>query len=218
MKTILPLLLLFFCGITFAQTTSISGTVVDDSGQPLPGANIIVTGTSTGTVTDFDGGFNLTVNQNLPFTVQASMIGFESATIEVTTNNQVLSFTLTEGTSLDEVVISASRTPERIFESPVTVERFGLKEIKNTASADFYGGLENLKGFDYEDYHIEESLSNDKNLVFINIMTRNILSYCNGLEKDGVKEKEYINLLRREIKVFRKSFKQWRKSLTTNDD
>ncbi len=58
----------------------------------------------------------------------------------------------------------------------------------------------------------------NKNLTFVNVMTRNILSYCNGLEKDGVKEKEYINLLRREIKVFRKSFKQWRKSLTMSDD
>ncbi|MEE9364595.1 MAG: hypothetical protein V3U92_18500 [Cellulophaga sp.] len=49
--------------------------------------------------------------------------------------------------------------------------------------------------------------------VFINIMTRNILSYCTGLEKDGVKEKEYLNLLRADIKSFRKSFKKWRHSL-----
>jgi len=95
--------MLLFCGISFSQTT-ITGTVVDDNSQPIPGANLIITGTSTG--------------------------------------NQVINFILKEGNALDEVVISASRTPERIFESPVTVERFGLKEIKNTASADFYGGLE----------------------------------------------------------------------------
>ena len=58
----------------------------------------------------------------------------------------------------------------------------------------------------------------NKNLIFINIMTRNILSYCNGLEKDGVKEKEYVHLLRREIQIFRSHFKQWRKSLQTSDD
>ncbi len=51
-----------------------------------------------------------------------------------------------------------------------------------------------------------------KSLAFINIMTQNILAYCNGLEKDGVKEKEYLNLLRQEIKSFRYSFKKWRKS------
>ncbi|WP_350292397.1 hypothetical protein [uncultured Croceitalea sp.] len=52
-----------------------------------------------------------------------------------------------------------------------------------------------------------------KSATFINVITRNILCYCNGLEHDGVKEKEYVNLLRRELKSFRKSFKQWRKSL-----
>ncbi|TKD61385.1 hypothetical protein [Flavobacterium sp. ASW18X] len=50
----------------------------------------------------------------------------------------------------------------------------------------------------------------------ISIMTRNILSYCNGLEQDGIKEKEYIYLLRREIKLFRRTFKQWRKSLVNS--
>lgn len=171
MKTILPFLMLLFCGLSYSQTTTtISGTVVDDSGQPLPGANIIVTGTSTGVVTDFDGGFNLSVSQDPPFSVQASMIGFESATIEVTTNNQFLNFVLTEGTSLDEVVISASRTPERIFESPVTVERFGLKAIKNTASADFYDGLENLKGVDV----------NTNSLTFKSVNTRGFAAFANN--------------------------------------
>jgi DNA topoisomerase VI subunit A len=52
-----------------------------------------------------------------------------------------------------------------------------------------------------------------KSASFINIMTRNILSYLNGLEKDGVKEKEYLNLLRQEIRSFRRTFKKWRKQL-----
>lgn len=56
-----------------------------------------------------------------------------------------------------------------------------------------------------------------KSASFINIMTRNILSYLNGLEKDGVREKEYLNLLRQEIRSFRKSFKQWRKSIVSGN-
>ena len=48
---------------------------------------------------------------------------------------------------------------------------------------------------------------------FINIIIRNINSYCTGLEKDGVKEKEYVSLLRHEMKSFRKSFKNWRNSI-----
>ena len=53
-----------------------------------------------------------------------------------------------------------------------------------------------------------------RTLTFINIMIRNINSYCTGLEKDGVKEKEYLNLLRTEIKSFRRSYKKWRNTLS----
>ena len=55
-----------------------------------------------------------------------------------------------------------------------------------------------------------------KNVHFINIITHNIISYCNGLEHDGIKEKEYVQLLRGELKTFRKSFKKWRKSIFNN--
>jgi hypothetical protein len=48
---------------------------------------------------------------------------------------------------------------------------------------------------------------------FINIMIKNINSYCLGLEKDGIKEIEYINLLRKEIKSFRKYYRKWRVTL-----
>ncbi|WP_273275639.1 hypothetical protein [Maribacter polysiphoniae] len=58
----------------------------------------------------------------------------------------------------------------------------------------------------------EFSASNDekyRNISFIKIMIKNINSYCTGLERDGVPEKEYLNLLRQEIRSFRKSFKKW---------
>jgi len=162
-------LLLFFCAFTYAQTT-VNGTVTDDSGQPLPGANVIVVGASIGAITDFDGKYTLTYNQEPPFSIQVSSVGFETSTKEVTTNPQTIDFSLVEGNFLDEVVISASRTPERIFESPVTVERFGLRDIKNTASADFYDGLENLKGVDV----------NTNSLTFKSINTRGFATFANN--------------------------------------
>ena len=169
MRTILQIFLLLFCVSSYTQTT-IKGKVTDDSGQPLPGANIIIVGTSTGTMTDFDGNYTLNTSQTPPFTLQVSSVGFETQTKEATTNNQVIDFILKEGSELDEIVISASRTPERIFESPVTVERFGLKEIKNTASADFYDGLENLKGVDV----------NTNSLTFKSINTRGFATFANN--------------------------------------
>ena len=169
MKTFFKIFTLLFSVLSFAQTT-VTGTVNDDSGLPLPGANIIVVGTSSGAISDFDGKFSLTVSQNPPFTIQVSSVGFETLTQEITSNNQDITVALKEGSVLDEVVISASRTPERIFESPVTVERFGIKEIKNTASADFYGGLENLKGVDV----------NTNSLTFQSINTRGFATFANN--------------------------------------
>ena len=168
MRTILKIFLILFCVSSYAQTT-IKGKVTDDSGQPLPGANVIVIGTTTGAITDFDGNYTLSLSQAPPFTIQASSVGFETQTKEATANNQTIDFSLAEGNELDEIVVSASRTPERIFESPVTVERFGLKEIKNTASADFYDGLENLKGVDI----------NVNSLTFKAINTRGFATFAN---------------------------------------
>ena len=164
---------LFVCGlllscITYAQT-NVRGTVVDEAGVPVVGANVVAVGTAAGTATDFDGNFALLVDAEPPFNLEVSNIGYALQKVTVTANNQSLSVTLVEGSELDEVVISASRTPERIFESPVTIERFGLKEIKNTASADFYDGLENLKGVDI----------NTNSLTFKSINTRGFATFAN---------------------------------------
>lgn len=71
---------------------------------------------------------------------------FRIPPISVTSNNQKLKITLKEQqTQLDEIVISASRTPERLFESPVTVERFGLKETKTQHLLTFMMALKILK-------------------------------------------------------------------------
>ena len=169
MKTFLKTLVLLFCVASFAQTT-VKGTVNDASGMPLPGANIIVVGTSNGVVTDFDGNFTLSVSENPPFTIQVSSVGFQTLSQEIIKNNETLVIVLNEGSFLDEVVISASRTPERIFESPVTVERFGIKDIKTSASADFYDGLENLKGVDV----------NTNSLTFKSVNTRGFATFANN--------------------------------------
>ena len=167
MRTILKIFMMCFCVISYAQTT-INGSVTDQNGQPLTGANVIVDGTSSGAVTDFDGNYSFTSDSEGSVTVTASMVGFQSSSQNVDSSGTV-NFELEDGTFLDEVVVSASRTPQRIFESPVTIERFGVKEISNTASADFYDGLENMKGVDI----------NVNSLTFKAINTRGFATFAN---------------------------------------
>ncbi|RKR14373.1 TonB-linked SusC/RagA family outer membrane protein [Maribacter vaceletii] len=86
-----------------AQDSTISGTVNDNTGQPLPGANVLVKGTTNGTQTDFDGNFTLNAPSN--GTISVSYIGF--VTQDVAINNQS-TFTITleeDASQLDEVVV-----------------------------------------------------------------------------------------------------------------
>ena len=145
MKIYLFIVTLFFCSISFAQTT-ITGSVKDSKNEPIPGANIKVSGESAGTISDNDGNFTLKTSKKPPFDIEVSSVGYGAKKVKITSDNQKVTAILAdEETKLDEIVVSASRTPERILESPVTVERMSAKEVKNTSSATFYEGLENLK-------------------------------------------------------------------------
>ncbi|MFM2229158.1 MAG: hypothetical protein RL607_416 [Bacteroidota bacterium] len=160
---------LFFCAVSMAQTT-ITGSVKDSKNEPVPAANVKVVGESSGTVTDADGKFILKVSKKPPFSIEISSIGFASQKVQITSATQKVDVVLqNEDTRLEEIVVSASRTPERIKESPVTIERMTIKDIKKTASPSFYDGLENLK----------EVHMNTSSMSFKSINTRGFATVAN---------------------------------------
>ncbi len=76
-KTILPILMGLFLSVSaFAQQVSITGFVRDAKGEPIIGANVAVKGTTTGTITDFDGAFRLQAPQGSIITI--SFIGYKT--------------------------------------------------------------------------------------------------------------------------------------------
>lgn len=81
----------------------ISGTVTDENGAPLPGASITVLGTSSGTVTDIDGNYSITVPEEASLVF--SYIGYESKTVAVGTQTTINITLLQDASSLDEVVV-----------------------------------------------------------------------------------------------------------------
>lgn len=108
MKTRLHVLLTLLCvlmmQISFAQERTVSGTVTDDTGFPVPGVNVVVKGTTTSTQTDFDGKFQISVapSQTLVFTY----IGM--ATQEVLASQTTLTVKLaSRATELEGVVVTA---------------------------------------------------------------------------------------------------------------
>ena len=147
LTTALTVLGLFCINLLLAQTT-ISGTVSNaDTNEPIPGVNLIVQGTSEGSNSDFDGNFSFSSNQALPFTVEISSIGFAPQSVEVTSADQVLSVSLSPGENLDEIVVSASRRPQKVQDAPASVSIITAKDIKNSADPiDPIRGLVNIPG------------------------------------------------------------------------
>lgn len=95
----------------FAQGT-ISGVVTDENSQPLPGATILVSGTSRGTTTDFDGGFSIEASQG--DLLEISYVGFKKTTITVG-SNKTYNVTLQEDAAqLDEVVVVGYGTQKKV--------------------------------------------------------------------------------------------------------
>src|SRR5690606_1466575 len=112
--------------------TTVTGTVVDSSGQPLPGVTITVQGTTIGTVTDLDGRY--TINAPDGGVLVFSFIGFERQAIEVG-GKSIINVTLNEDTaSLDEVVVIGYGTQERrdISTSIASVSSEDLKDRPST--------------------------------------------------------------------------------------
>ena len=183
MKLYLFIMSLLFCSVIQAQST-VTGSVVDEKNQPIPGANVRVVGDPTGTTTDSDGSFKLSSSVALPFKLEVTSVGFEKKNVTVTSANQKVTVLLnSEETKLNEIVVSASRTPERLLESPVTIERMGLKDIKATTSPSFYEGLENLK-----EVHMNTSSMNFKSINtrgFATIANNRFLQLVDGMDNSS---------------------------------
>ena len=146
--TCLLVLLTLTISIAFAQSITISGTVTDkQTKETLPGVSINVKGKSIGTSTNVDGKFTLSTTESAPFTIVIGYLGYKSIEQEVSASATGLIFSLESQSILgQEVVVAASRTPERILESPVSIERLGQAAIRETAAPSFYDALNNLKG------------------------------------------------------------------------
>ena len=145
MKRKFVTLFALFCLVKIFAQTTISGSVFDIYLEPV--SSIKITHKKTSTTTDSDGFFTFKVKQKLPVVIEVSGVGYQTQTVEVTDTDEI-SVVLEKQSKLQEVVVSASRTPERILESPVTIERVGAKELHRITSLNFYENLVNLKDVD----------------------------------------------------------------------
>ncbi len=139
---------------TFAQKISsekgltVSGSVkTAKSGEAISAVSVTVKGGSAGAFTDDKGNFYFSTNQKPPFTLVVSSIGYASKEVNYTGSKVSVELTTVE-TLGQEIVVAATRTQERILESPVSIERMNANAIRNSLAPNYYDALANFKGVD----------------------------------------------------------------------
>ncbi len=134
----------------FAQSTTINGTIQNKlSKESAAAVSVTIKGSSTGTFTDDKGNFKIVTDQKLPVTLLISSVGYAFQEVVVTNTSQAIDIQLVPSNSLgQEVVVSASRVPQNIMESPVSIERISASNIRNAPAANFYDVVLGLKGVD----------------------------------------------------------------------
>ena len=90
--------------ISFAQNKNVSGTVSDDNGLPLPGATVVIDGTSTGVSTDFDG--NYSISASAGDVLVFSYVGYANQSQTVGASD-IINVSLAQDNALEEVIIEA---------------------------------------------------------------------------------------------------------------
>jgi len=154
MKFLIKYILLnfIFCLFTFSLfgQLTVQGKVLDQSnGEPLIGANVLIENSSEGTVTDYDGTFEFTTQEELPFTLVVSYVGYGTKNIEVTDLETPKRIELVSDAMLMDVVeVKGQRISDKQKAAPLTVESLDVLAIKETPSDNFYDGLGSLKGVD----------------------------------------------------------------------
>lgn len=204
-RIFLILLSLNLFTLVFAQSLTVKGKVSSTDGELLPGVNVKVRNTAIGTITDFDGNYQLTVNKGdvLEFTY----IGFKKHTLKVENQRNWNVELMPDQTNLDEVVVVAYGKAKRITLTGA-VSGIQAREIRNVPTSSLQNALTGkLPGFfsqqssgqpgkDASDFFIRgvSSLNNDGNKPLI--IVDDVQYTYDQLSQINVNEIESISILK----------------------
>ncbi len=147
-KIIICLLCAFSCIFVYAQKT-VTGTVTAaDTKESLPQVSVKVKGTTTGAVSDLDGKFSITVPDTAKIIV-FSYVGYSDKEVDVSAISGELSIALeTKDIGLNPVVVSASRSEEKILDAPASITVIGTEKIESQVTTTAIDHLQYTPGVD----------------------------------------------------------------------
>ncbi len=139
--------------LAHAQTGTVRGTVAGSSGEALAGARVSVAGTRVAATTDAMGAFTLRTVPTGPQQLRVSHVGYRDVLreVEVRPGEETLVAVQLEDKpfELDAMVVSASRTSQRITEAPATITRIGTAQLDAAVGNTFAGALKEVQGLDF---------------------------------------------------------------------
>ncbi len=145
----------FFCSLSLlAQQGGLKGTVKDsETGEVLVGANVVLKGTNLGAATDTDGKFSISGIPSGTYDLIVSYIGYSSSSLSVTiSGNEVKEIEVSlikSGIVSEQIVVTASKRPEKITEAPATIDVITSKDIEELPSFNTGELFARQKGVDY---------------------------------------------------------------------
>ena len=149
MTRILTFLLLLVSPIFLIAQTQVTGTITDaSSGEGLIGANILIQGTATGTTTDFDGNYSLTIQEDAVLVI--SYTGYSDQQISVSNDGGTMTKNIalaTDALQLQDVVVTANKRSQAAQKVPLSISTLSPEELKRTGSfeaTDYFSSIPNL--------------------------------------------------------------------------
>ncbi|PKG51160.1 SusC/RagA family TonB-linked outer membrane protein [Olleya sp. 1-3] len=138
LNRILTLFLVMVASLSYAQERTISGTITDENGLPLPSATIVVKGTSNGSTSDFDGNYSIQASNGQ--VLNFSYVGYDS--VEKTIGaSSTISVSLQPGNTLDEVVVTALGIKREKKSLGYATQEVAGDEVSKVKSSNFVNSL-----------------------------------------------------------------------------
>lgn len=133
---------------------AVDGTIRDaETGETLPGANVVVAGRTYGTSTGSDGTFRISNLEPGGYEIRVSFVGYKREMRSVTVRageTTTLNVSLQQSqVAAEEVVVTGSRQSEKVLEAPAQVENVTAADLETSGGGTFLSSLSNLKGVDF---------------------------------------------------------------------
>src|SRR5690606_26722261 len=133
-------MLMMLSALAYGQTRTVTGQVRDNRGNPVPFANVLVKGTTTGVSADVNGNFSIDVANDAVLVVSSTSYATQEIPVGTSSNINV---TLTEEGGLQEVVVTALGVTRTRNQVPYAAQRISGEEISQTRTSNF---IQNLSG------------------------------------------------------------------------